>query len=123
MSDVDCSRLVGRPREICEGTSGLPEEKRQWHIRRYRSRGLIPRSDAADDWIPPSERTSPCKHRGVFLHEKACESCGHRGQMRELYDCNLLGNACFMGEGHILGAEKCRLCDHYVKVDLEKPES
>jgi len=85
---VDCEQFEGRKRQICEGTSGLPEETRQAYLALW-AEELKPDSNRIQTGFKPDIRL--CSHRGPLLETRLCDLCGIKGQPFEVYACQLHG--------------------------------
>ena len=117
---IDCDSLTGRKRAICEGTSGLSEEKRQTYLTRWFSpkkqqrRKCQPAAET-DNPYGPNDRGRPCWARWMALGERACDTCGHKGELKTIYFCAAGRGECFEGLGGFRDrkAEPCRYCDDY----------
>jgi hypothetical protein len=68
---------------------------------------------------------SPCVHLGAFVESKKCKTCGNRGQLYAIHECDVYGKCSpsRSGEGSLA---KCRYCEDYESVlsgTAESPEN
>ncbi len=85
---LDCTKLQGRLRQICEGTSGLPPEVEQ----QYR-----------DLWEgnPPKPIEPPrtaCVYRGQQIDWVECDTCTDKHVQVRVFQCDLF-NRCVLANG------------------------
>src|SRR6056297_1976564 len=60
---TDCSHLTGRMRQICDGTSGLSEEKRQAYLRSWSMKSATATKSPAIQTNPPvTVKPEPVRH-------------------------------------------------------------
>lgn len=117
---LDCSKLHGRLRQICEGTSGLAPEIEEAYRQKWAEIGvenvlkpptpeqiqkaeiesamLAQQLAASRNGIPPEDQgppinqsETPCIHRGQLLETGSCDLCGIRGQPFEILSCAVHG--------------------------------
>jgi len=81
---MDCTKLVGRMRSICEGTSGLPEETRQAYLAIWEGRQQ-----------PPG---TACIYRHDQIDTMECGTCAQNGKRVQVkvYQCDLFQRCVLM---------------------------
>ncbi len=92
MTDFDCSKLEGRARSICEGTSGLPEtgpgNTREGYIALWTN-------------SPPPVAVpvkTACVYRGLEIDRVRCQTCQDKVVEIKVFACHLFGR-CVLANG------------------------
>lgn len=94
---MDCTKLTGRLRDICEGKSGLPPEVEQ----QYR-----------DLWAgnpPPAAPNLDCVYRGEHINWVECPTCQNKLVKLKVFACQL-HSQCVM-QGDVGGVRGCHTCE------------
>ncbi len=81
---MDCSELPGRLRQICDGTAGVSEEKRQLYIKRWKAVGWQRPSYAKPE---PAPKHGPGTELEAILKERGhtvARDCGCRDKIAQM---------------------------------------
>ncbi len=109
---IDCEKLTGRMKAICDGTSGLPPETEEAYRKLWEGQ-------------PAPTKTDPfaCVHRGGHIGWVPCPTCiPEKNVQMKLYACPLHANCVLRMEdlGKIKG---CGGCGSRTESRLEPAES
>lgn len=104
LPDFDCSKLSGRMKSICDGTSGLPEfgpgNTREAYLKLWANE-------------PPAQVVEPdfsCIHRGPELRTEQCKLCGGRDFAASVHSCTIYGECTVHAHGLKNEAGKLSVC-------------
>lgn len=116
-SELDCTSLAGRLRQICEGTSGLSPETEEAYRQLWRaSPPFHPSSSIQADFT--------CIHRTAQVRTEECALCGGRVGDVPVYGCALHGECTVSAHGIRRGGqsttpkvEVCIACEDRISVN------
>lgn len=107
--ETDCTKYSGRQRAICDGTSGLPEWKRQAYFQLWAEKSsTVPESLSANNSANNLFARAPCTHLGLATETHLCDLCSLKGQPFQVYACAIHGE-CSLTRKHSQ-VKSCAAC-------------
>ncbi len=90
MTDLDCKKLQGRMRSICEGTSGLPPQMEEAYRKIWAGQSLVDVQAVVN---------FSCVHRGSAVRSVQCKLCGGGEIAADIHACQIHGECTIHAHG------------------------